>query len=519
MFDLQLKRAQVALADGRLDEAFDLLKSPTLRAHRAGQKLLTRLSEAFVQRSRTHLSAHRLAPALEDCFCAEKLAGNIPAVVELRAVIGERIDSQRLQSQQQAEQLAQAREQLQNGWLSRGRKMLAQVDDRQAQCLLQNAEWLESEKDAAVSHIEQALKSGQAERAWRLYTGSCLRASLHPKAAAICERIGQQACKKLQAYLIDGQLALAVSCLDRFNGLADCYEAIGPLQQALDYSRDAVRQLQAGCYDAAICCLRKTQTLLPKARWIATAIEQAQTIAAARQLLQCGPLGILEGPAVVETSPPQTVDQAAIRYPEIRMKSDMTQHGDLNMTMRFILQMDGIGAYHVLCSDSVTMGPVSSSQRSDIELVTAPDVRPRRIERIDGDYFLSETTDPGRRQLLTDGDRVELSNRCRFKFNLSNPASGTASLIPSSGRFPRADINGVILMDREILIGPQRNHHIQTGQISEAVTLLVKDGQLLCRSDQPVYAGGKPVDRRFSLPMNQPVETGDLRFILLTHTD
>jgi len=92
VFDFHLKRTQVALADGRLDEAFELLKDPSLRAHRSGQKLLTRLSGAFVQRGQDHLSANRLASALEDCLRAEKLAGNVPNVVQLRAVIARRIE-------------------------------------------------------------------------------------------------------------------------------------------------------------------------------------------------------------------------------------------------------------------------------------------------------------------------------------------------------------------------------------------------------------------------------------------
>ena len=187
------------------------------------------------------------------------------------------------------------------------------------------------------------------------------------------------------------------------------------------------------------------------------------------------------------------------------------------MKMRFILQMDGIGAYHVLCDDCVTIGPVSSSTRSDIELVTAPDVRPRQIERIDGDYFFGDTDSGSAKQLLGDGERVELSPRCRFKFTLPNPASNTACLIPSSGRFPRADISGVILMDREILIGPERNNHVQSGQISEAVTLFLQDGHLRCRSSQPVYADGCAVGAGQALPMDKQIETGDFRFVLTTH--
>ncbi len=516
MFDFQLKRAQVALADGRLDEAFEMLKDPSLREHRSGQKLLTRLSQAFVRRGQEHLAANRLAPALEDCLRAEKLAGNVPDVVQLRSVICGQIESERAESQQRAEQLARAKEQMQNGWLSTGRKILAQTDDRQAQYLLKNAELLEVEKDSAVARVEQALKNGQVELAWRVYQGSGLRGSLHHEAAAILDRMGQQACEKLQGYLLDGQVYAASSLLNQLNGLSARCDRLRPYHQAVEYSRQAVVQINTGYYEAAVVCLRKIQTLLPKAGWVTKAIDQAQTAAAAQQGLQGGPLGILESIALSGVSQQPAAGKMARPIPEINEVPCIQRNKDLNMKTRFILQMDGIGAYHVLCDDRVTMGPVSSSTRSDIELVTAPDVRPRQIERIDGDYFFGDAGSTGK-QLLGDGDRVELSPRCRFKFTLPNPASNTACLIPSSGRFPRADISGVVLMDREILIGPERNNHVQSGQIPEAVTLFLQDGRLRCRSSQPVYADGCAVGAGQALPMDKQIETGDFRFILTTY--
>jgi len=43
-------------------------------------------------------------------------------------------------------------------------------------------------------------------------------------------------------------------------------------------------------------------------------------------------------------------------------------------------------------------------------------------------------------KLLTEGDRVTLSNRCQFKFSRPNSASGTARLVLSSARLPNPDI-------------------------------------------------------------------------------
>ena len=48
MLILRLKQAETAVADGRLDEAFEIVQSEQIRQHRRGQKLIGRLAGAFV---------------------------------------------------------------------------------------------------------------------------------------------------------------------------------------------------------------------------------------------------------------------------------------------------------------------------------------------------------------------------------------------------------------------------------------------------------------------------------------
>ena len=522
MFDFRLKRVQVALADGRLDEAFELLKDSSLQQHRTGQKLLTRLSAAFIGRGRDHLVAGRLAPALDDCLHAEKLAGNLPEVVQLRSEIAQQIEIERVQSQQRAEQLEKAKQQMQNGWLSTGRKILAETDDRQAQCLLKNAEMLELEKDSVLQRIRQALKLGQVELAARMYQNSSLKNRLDSEAADILSRIQQQASKQLQDFLIQGDIHLASSFLNQLQGkVAEC-DPIRLVRQAIEYCHLSVRQIDAGNFTAAIVNLKKARILRPKAKWIMEAISQTQCAADAQQNLQAGPLGILEN--IGETDIPGM----SFREPQTKPVAAETNHVSINQPfnagtqMRFILQIDGVGAYHVLCDDRVMIGPISGSKHSDIELVTAPDVRVKQIERAEGDYFIglpdsAPGSGPVPKQLLNDGQRVELSPRCRFKFSTPNPASSTACLIPSSARFPRADISGVILMDREILIGPERNNHIQSGQIDEAIVLFLQGNRILCRAQQPIRVDGRALIAGQALPMDKQIEIGDVRLNLSTH--
>ena len=72
---LRLKRAESAIADGRLDEAFDIVQSDDIKQHRNGQRLIGQLARAFTKRGRENLDAERIQSALADCNKAEKLAG------------------------------------------------------------------------------------------------------------------------------------------------------------------------------------------------------------------------------------------------------------------------------------------------------------------------------------------------------------------------------------------------------------------------------------------------------------
>ena len=76
MLQLDLRQAEVALAAGRLDEAFRLLGHASVRQHRDGQRLLDRLVEALLGRARAHLADRQIGDAragLEKATqCADK---------------------------------------------------------------------------------------------------------------------------------------------------------------------------------------------------------------------------------------------------------------------------------------------------------------------------------------------------------------------------------------------------------------------------------------------------------------
>ncbi|WP_404308991.1 hypothetical protein [Neorhodopirellula lusitana] len=95
MFQLDLKRTQVAIAAGRLDEAFSLLKSSSARGHRDGQDLVDQLIAAFVDRGNQHFIEGRIDDAWHDASAAAYFGGRQIEVARLLAQIREVRTSER----------------------------------------------------------------------------------------------------------------------------------------------------------------------------------------------------------------------------------------------------------------------------------------------------------------------------------------------------------------------------------------------------------------------------------------
>jgi hypothetical protein len=112
------------------------------------------------------------------------------------------------------------------------------------------------------------------------------------------------------------------------------------------------------------------------------------------------------------------------------------------------------------------------------------------------------------------GDRVSISPRCRMVFNQPNPASTSATIDLASGRFPRADVKRVILLDRDLIIGPGSTAHVRVDSLPGSIILLVRDDRLLCQSDSPVSVNGKPLDRASGIPIGAHVNAGGISFVV-----
>jgi hypothetical protein len=101
-----------------------------------------------------------------------------------------------------------------------------------------------------------------------------------------------------------------------------------------------------------------------------------------------------------------------------------------------------------------------------------------------------------------------------MKFNIPNPASTTATLSLPSARLGRADVRRIILMDRDILIGPNEGSHILAESLDQTIALFAQNGQLFCKAKDKILIDDKPVSSRAGLPVDKQIRIGQISLVL-----
>jgi hypothetical protein len=529
---LQIKQAECALADGRLDEAFEIAKADDVKRHRHGQRLIGRLTRALIQRGQRSLQASQLQPALADCNKAEKLSGNLSEIAQLRAAVCDAILAQQQAQQQDALRVAQAKQQIADGWLSVGGKILddAPADDPQARLVQQQLQAAKLQSEDALAKAEEALKQGDIESAVDLIRAAALSKNRNGHVGELLRRLRTQAAEQVRSRLEQGRIDRAASLLQRLSPLGPDGEEITDLRIALTHCHQAAEFVADGRAAEALPLLRRVKTICPSAKWLDKTMNDIRQAAEALEELNAGPLGlsIADAAAAQDKTPRTEVGWAsahAAESPESParhgLKPILQEDSSPDLPSQFVMQMDGVGSFMVFRESRVTVGSISSSARPTLGLIAEPDLPMITIERMDGDYFIRADKpieingQALTERLLADGDRIALSPRCRLRFGLPNPASTTAVLTLTGAKLSRPDIRQVILMGRDILAGPYTNNHIQSEQLEQTVTFFAQNDRLLCRAPVPVTVDNRSMDPSNGLVLDTPIRIGTLAMVLV----
>jgi hypothetical protein len=523
------------LADGRLDEAFEIAKAGDVGRHRHGQRLIGRLVRLLLKRGQENLAAGSLQPAMGDCSKAEALAGNQSEVARLRAAINAAVLKQQQGHQQDAYRVAQAKQHVDQGWLSVGERILGSTpgDNGHAQRLRQELAAMRVQTEDALAKARGALKQGDLETAIDIARGAGLGQSQNGDVAELLRQIRACAGSRVRVDFEHGRIDRAETLIKRVSLLGENGSELGELKLSLIQCHQAAEHVAGGQPALALPLLRKAKTICPSAKWLDAAIANVRRAAEALDEVDAGPLGLtLAGVAACQelriaagegrTGAPGTGRHRRGPEPEQQMPE---LPGDTSVPSGLVMKVDGVGSFLVFRQSRITVGPVSSSARPTLGLVADPNSPVVTIERVDGDYFL-RSHEPVEvngqsvtERLLSDGDRIALSPRCRLRFHIPNPASATAVLMLSGARLNRPDVRCIVLMDRDILAGPYTNNHIRTEQLDETVTIFAQNGRLLCRTHESVSVNDRPFDPNVGLPLDKHIKIGKLSMVVARLVD
>ncbi len=519
---LRVKQAQFALADGRLDEAHSLLSRDSVRSHRHGQRLATKLVKAYVKRGQAHLDEGRLHEALADCDKAGSLGGHQADVAELRGSVVKQMSQKRNDVERRDMKLDAARQHAREGFLSQGVAMLRGVNGESTR-----VEQAEQELDLHRAKADTAMERGKTaldREDWAAAGHHIAEARrLRPfdrRVDELAGRLSDDATGKAREAMQCGRVDTAQAILRAVAPAAGDDLGVQEMRDAVGQVAKASQAMQRGDARSAGRGLRKVKARLPGADWVDDAIKLADRIIESQDALENGPLGLIsDGYASVTHAEPNNAHTAST---VANVMTPIAYHYGVNETggshgvlpKQFLIQVDGAGSALASCQPVVTVGPVSSPQRPDVGLIADPSAPVVTIQRSQEDYFLRSPQPvkvngkPTNDKLLSDGDKIELSSRCRFRFRLPHAASTTAVLEMTGSRMVRADVKRVVLLDRQLVIGAGSACHLRAESAEKPVVLNLKDGRLMVQSGQAVKVGVGDYDPQHGLPMDTHVDLG-----------
>ncbi len=516
MFDwrkrVEILRAENALRDGRLDEAYSIAMDKELKRWRGCQVILEKLVKPLLDRAAEHLEEGRLQDALADVERAREAGGNRPQIAELRETICARLSEDRHQKALERDLLQSARRHLEKGSVGAGRALLEGVrTDPETARLRREAERREEKAREACIRSEMLLKEGAILEAVRSAQEALIACARYEKLPSLLLKLKNAAISAIDRALLDGSLNAAQELFGKI--MVVCGESLETrrLGEIFRICHEAAQKTDSGNYDDARCLVNRLRALLPSASWIKTTERALLNICEGLQGLHAGPLS---GFSLEHAEGAKAALESTIQAPRPLKK----ENGKASMRDRLLLWVDGVGAFLVLRSDRVTIGRLGSSARPDLALTADIAGVQAEIVRADDDYFLAAhgaaevNGKKVEKKLLASGDRIRLAPKCELLFQIPTALSTSAVItLPSLQRIA-GDAREVILLDHHLLIGNDEGCHIRTREATSKILLYSDARGLSLRADEDILMGGELRGREALIEPGVQIKVGEVTF-------
>lgn len=506
-----LRAAERALAEGRIDDAFDRLRDQNVRNAPAARALLEELAALLMARARLAAQAGDYAAVASDVERIEQLGCGNPDAHALGARAKDVLGAQGVEEALRAAALRRAEQAVQDGRLESGRLTVEQVPDPVRREQLQGE--LDVRQQRAEALLDQALAAAQAgdvHAAVRFWQDACARHGRTQRAGAVGGELARAAERQFFENLDAGRLDRACGVLDAAGPVREWWSAAAECERLAEQVREAARRLTMGDFARLRESLLRLKAARGDAGWLDATLASLGRLSAARDELMTSPLGVLSvslhGTAGILTSP----DVPARHNVAERVRPAAERP---RAALRpLLLLIDGCGSFLLLRSSLVRIGRAHASTPVDVPLPAGVQSHHADIVREGESYFVTAhgpvrvNNRPVMRGLLRDGDRLHLGSDVKLVFRRPSDRSETAVLMLGSAiRLPQ-DVSGVVLLADTCLIGPSQSNHICAREGDSRLVIFDRGGVLVARRG--------PEGPAEPLAVGQTRDFGDLRVTL-----
>jgi hypothetical protein len=441
---LQLRSARQAVADGRWDEAAEMLVSEPLREFLPAKLLSKDLAGQLVERAAQRIAGGQSQAGWRDLRQAARLGAAEADIAEVRR-------------RQSAERLARVINLLASGDATAASQELERMHERNLGGNERRA-W-----QMIAHHIENADQRA-AKGEWTVAIDSLERAQrLIPveEGAAVIHRLETRIVQlrrdsaKLQD--LDARLHKAVAAGNWTDALAlaDAVIELAP-------QHTAARQARHKAWQAV--GMEVTHVFRPSPR----------------------------APKALGRSPGTASTHAHPRC----AKADTV--ADREPGKRIVAWIDAVGGFLICLGDEVMLGQPSTDASVDVPFL-ADLSRRHAIIRRDGESYvltpLQKTIVDGRHiaepTVLRDKSLVRLGDSVELRFRKPHALSNTAVLEIVSRHRTEPAVDGIVLMSESCILGPQSHSHVRCPDWTSDLVLFRRGDNLMCRTQAPIEVDGQ----------------------------
>ena len=512
----RLRVAENALADGRIDEAFERLAAPELDKVKRAKKLRDSLARALAARARLAAQGGRYG----DAICDLNRVGQIGHMdSDTEALLKRVTEEQRRRAERHAahgDAFNRAAREIRDGRLETGQLAVDQIENAsQRERLREDLELRVRRSAQLLERVRELLANGDMLAACRCWDEACQRHGCTDDASAAASKLARACREALHDALVRGKLDRAWSIYEATAMLRLQAPELAEFDRFVRLARDAAEKTASTDYAGAQECLLRLQAAFADADWIGRALKLLDQIVHARTELLSTPLGLL-GASLRGTRHQQaTFGRGRACAPtELADSVAPAPAGAQLGAQSLLLLVDGTGSLLLSSRDILRLGRAGGGAAVDVPIPADIQSHHADIVREGEDYFLiahgsvNVNRAQVQRALLRHGDKVQLGSGAKLVFHKPSAKSDTATLLLSSRCRLPMDISVVVLFKNTCLLGPQSSCHVRTREGDTRLVLFDRDGVLHVRR---AARDGRPTGPAEVLPLRRTCDFGDIR--------